>query len=736
MKALILILLITVVAAGQQRNTVISTPVPAPGTAGTVTLSLGEYNRLVELSNRKDKAPDEVPLPFVLSRAVFKLRVENQTLVGTVDIDGALLAKGSVKTPLTTALTILEAKQAGNPLPLLQEGPSHAAILNGPGPFAVSLGVAAPLTIEAGRASFTLPVPLASSSILTLELPGNHANVRVEPGLVTSRDTANGQTRIEAALEPGKPARIWWTTREIAAPVAQREVRFLSDVKSVVSVDDSQLRVTALCDINVIQGEAGEFKMSLPKGYELVTASGSTLESHEVSADNTLTLRVHDPARRNHQFLIAIERNNRETKAEAPVLAFADAQRETGELLVEGAGAMELKATESGGLRRMDVREAGAITRSLSRFPLQAAFRYNHRASEAPKLQIEWQQFSDADVLSAVAERATVTTLTNIEGRTLTEVSLRVRNHAQQFIKVDLPAGVQLLSAEVEGERVRPVEGADGVRVPLLRPRLDSSRPYTVSFVYYTSGARFAKSGAYNMDLPKLNIPVNVLTWEVSLPERLDVKQFGGNALSAELIPASIANNMLDADDDFSDATRSWSQVDLSTLEPGAVGGVIVDPNGAVIPGAEVIVTNTQTGTSLSTRSDDEGHWKLMGMQPGAVSVAISVPGFKKMVQDLNLLASKPARIGTTMEVASVSETVTVTADGADRNSRQIEEMVKKNQMAQLNTLSQNVFNLQRRVAGILPVAVEVPRSGKSYRFIRPLVMEEETRITFNYKSK
>jgi hypothetical protein len=45
-------------------------------------------------------------------------------------------------------------------------------------------------------------------------------------------------------------------------------------------------------------------------------------------------------------------------------------------------------------------------------------------------------------------------------------------------------------------------------------------------------------------------------------------------------------------------------------------------------------------------------------------------------------------------------------------------------------------LNLQRRVAGILPVAVEVPRSGKSYRFVRPLVMDEETRITFQYKSR
>src|SRR6185369_6409821 len=107
------------------------------------------------------------------------------------------------------------------------------------------------------------------------------------------------------------------------------------------------------------------------------------------------------------------------------------------------------------------------------------------------------------------------------------------------FMKVELPTGAQLLSAEVEGERVKPVEGADGSRVPLLRAGLDSSRAYTVSFVYQSSGSRFAKSGAYDMGLPKLDIPINLLTWEVSLPDRLDVKQFGGNALAAEYLPAA-----------------------------------------------------------------------------------------------------------------------------------------------------------------------------------------------------
>ena len=155
-------------------------------------------------------------------------------------------------------------------------------------------------------------MPLASTSLLTLELPGNHANVRVEPGLVTSTTSVNGNTIVEAALEPGKPARVWWTTREIAAPLAQREVRFLSDVKTVVSVGDSQVRVTAYCDITVIQGEAAEFKMALPTGYDLTAATGTTLESKDV-VNGTLTLRTHDPSKRNHQFLIAIECTNRDT---------------------------------------------------------------------------------------------------------------------------------------------------------------------------------------------------------------------------------------------------------------------------------------------------------------------------------------------------------------------------------------------------------------------------------------
>jgi hypothetical protein len=741
---LILIFLLTITTSAQHRNSPVDAVLPAPGSTGTVTLSLAEYDRLMELAARKPKPDDTAPLPFVLSRAAFKLKLVNQTLVGMVEIDGSLLQNGNVKAPLTTGLTILEARQSNNPLPLLQEGSAHAAILSGPGPFAVSLGIASGLIVDAGRASFILPVPAASTSLLTLELPGNHANVRVEPGLVTSRTSVNGNTIVEAALEPGKPARVWWTTREVAAPVAQREVRFLSDVKSVVSVGDSQIRLTVYCDVTVIQGEAAEFKVPLPAGYELTAASGTTLESHDANG-GTLTLRVHDPSKRNHQFLIAIERTNADAKVEAPMLAISGAQRETGELLVEGVGAMELVARESGGLRRMDFREAGAITRSLAHFPLQAAFRYNRRAADAPKLNLEWTQFPDANILSAVAERAIVTTLTTVEGKSLTEVTLRVRNHAQQFIKVELPAGAKLLSTEVEGQRVKPVEGSDGSRVPLLRPGLNSSRAYTVSFVYQNAGTRFTKSGAYDLGLPKLDIPINLLMWEVSLPDRLEVKQFGGNATAAELLPGAAQDFLTANTENYGDVDESsmivQNELQLSDLQPGQVGGIVTDVNGAVVPGAIVTVVNQQTGASLSTRSDTEGRWVIANASPGPMRIVVDSPGFKRMEHTMDLTTNtQPGIVGTTLQVGQISEVVSVT--GASNNLmsldgvRKMEEQARQSRALQLQTPSANVTNLQKRVAGILPVRIDVPKSGRSYRFVRTLVLDEETRISFNYKAR
>ncbi len=616
-------------------------PVPA---SGNVTLPLDEYNRLVELANKPARKLDTPPVPYTMKRADLKFRVANESVQGTVQLQGEILHKGATKIPLTTGMAILDARQEGKGLPLELENGTHTAVLTGPADFAVTLDAGLPLSIEAGRASFNLPVPSAGSVRLALVVPGDHTNVRISPGLITSRSSEKGQTAIEATLAPGQVANIWWTTRETAAPAVPKEVRFLSDVKTLVSVSEADIRVAALADIIVVQGEPSQFEMEVPAGFEITGATGASVESSEVEF-GVLTLKVASRAQRTHQFLISMEKSITATKADAPFLSFKNAQRETGEVLVEGAGTIELTAAESGGLKRMDFKEMNPYLRSLARFPMQAAFRYHKQPNEKPALAFEWTRFPDSSVLAAIAERAVVTTLVTTEGRSLTEIRLTIKNQAQPFLKVALPPGASILSAEVAGEKVKPVEGPDGNRVPLLRAGFRPVDSYTVSFVFMHSGAPFAKKGGSDLSLPKMDVPINLLQWEVFLPEQFKVKDFGGDAIATNLLPPS----------PLYAAAESYD---------GEAGRAMIAPVGQM-------------------------------------------------------------------------ETVQVMAESTEiRNSRQIEREARKNAEKQQMAASSNVTNLQQRVSGILPVRVDVPRAGNSYNFVRPLVLDEETKVTFTYKSK
>jgi hypothetical protein len=180
-------------------------PVPA---SGNVTLPLDEYNRLVELASKPAKKPDTPPVPYTMKRAELKLRVANESVLGTVQLQGEILHKGATKVPLTNGMAILDARQEGKGLPLELENGTHTAVLSGPADFAVTLDAGLPLSIEAGRASFSLPVPSAGSAQLALVVPGDHTYVRISPGIITSRSSEKGQTSIEATLVPGQFANI------------------------------------------------------------------------------------------------------------------------------------------------------------------------------------------------------------------------------------------------------------------------------------------------------------------------------------------------------------------------------------------------------------------------------------------------------------------------------------------------------------------------------------------------
>ncbi|HLZ40345.1 MAG TPA: carboxypeptidase-like regulatory domain-containing protein [Candidatus Sulfotelmatobacter sp.] len=721
----------------QEKSTL---PLPDPG---NVTLTLDEYNKLVEQAAKPPKKPDVAPLPYSIKHADVKLRVESEGVRGTIELAGEVFRKGFSKVPLTSGITILDADQNGKGIPLIQENGAHAALLPGPGEFSVALDTGIPLRIEPGRASFTLPAPAAGSVELALVIPGDHTLANVNPGLITNRKSQNGQTTIEATLVPGQPATFWWATREVVAPTVPREVRFLSDAKTLVSLSEAEMHVAVLADITVVQGEPAQFQVSLPAGYEVTGVTGSTLDSTENQA-GIMTLKVNSPGQRTHEFLISMERSFNGTAATAPFVSFKNTQRETGEVLVEGAGTMEIKATEGGGLKRMDVKEASPYLRSMAHFPPQAAFRYHRQPGEMPTLALDWVRFPDGSVLAAVAESAEVTTLVTSEGKSLTEVRLVVKNQAQPFLKVALPQDASILSAEVAGERVKPVQGPDGSRVPLLRPGFRTVDSYTVSFVFMHSGAPFAKKGGAELTLPNMDIPISLLNWEIFLPDRYKVKDFGGDVIAANRVPPAFHEQLVAGNEREAPAGNTF----MFRTSPGQMGGYVTDQSGAVVANARVTVTSQQTGVTRTAVTDAQGRWVVAGLPSGNYKAQTQASGFNSMVVNMNYDSSQPSMYDFRLNVAGVSETVEVTANAPQLETMSSSVSTSENGRrdydrpkslapgAVSESASANVVNLQKRVAGVLPVAIDVPRAGTSFSFVRPLVLDEETKVTFSYKSR
>lgn len=695
------------------------------GPAGTVTLPVGDYDRLLDRAAQPGPRTETPPVPAVIARADLRATVSGTTARGTLRIEGEVLERGQVKVPLVAGATLIEARTDGRPLPLLQEGDAHAAVLPGASPFTLVLEWTAPVTTSPGRATFTLPVPAGGTISATIDLPGDPADVRAEPGVITRRQNAAGRTSIDVAVEPARRTQVSWSVRETMPEAPRAEARSLADVKSLVTIGDADLRLVSLIDVTVVRGEPRTFEVRLPAGFEVSAITGTSLET-SAPRPGGVTLTVRDASQRHHQFLVSLEqpRGTASFKADTAFPSLVGTQREIGEIAIEAFGTVEVTAGGDPALRRMDVREVHSSLRSLARQPLLAAFRYQRRAEEARVLTLDVKRFADAPVIAAAAERAIATTLVTVEGRMLTEVQLTLRNRAQPFMKVTLPSGASMLSVEVAGETAKPVLGTDGTRVPLLRSGFRPDGPYNVSFVYLHSGQPLAKRGDVQMILPAMDVPVSVLEWELFLPDRVSAKPTAGNVIPAHLlgsIPYSTGYSR--------NAAQCTPPADIRALADWQIGGRVTDPVGCLIPGATITVRGTR-GFVQQVSTDVNGFYVIHNVPAGRVQVTAELQGFRAVERSF-VFHREPRQVDFQLEVAGLAETVTVASDAAAPPIAPRED----DEMKQVAP-SQNVQNLQRRVSGVLPVRIDVPRTGTAYRFVRPLVLEEQTDVTFRYKRR
>jgi hypothetical protein len=93
----------------------------------------------------------------------------------------------------------------------------------------------------------------------------------------------------------------------------------------------------------------------------------------------------------------------------------------------------------------------------------------------------------------------------------------------------------------------------------------------------------------------------------------------------------------------------------------GTISGIVTDPTGSSVAGAEILVANDATRVQFSGRSNDEGIYVISNLPPGSYRIQVSKAGFKTIIKpDITLNVQDALAINFALPLGSVSEIVTI----------------------------------------------------------------------------
>ncbi len=92
--------------------------------------------------------------------------------------------------------------------------------------------------------------------------------------------------------------------------------------------------------------------------------------------------------------------------------------------------------------------------------------------------------------------------------------------------------------------------------------------------------------------------------------------------------------------------------------------GTVVDPNGAVVPGATITARNTATGISRNTTSGSDGAYQILGLPPGTYNITAEGTTFKRtLFSDVKITVGQTAELKIALELGDQTALVTVSGD-------------------------------------------------------------------------
>ena len=149
-------------------------------------------------------------------------------------------------------------------------------------------------------------------------------------------------------------------------------------------------------------------------------------------------------------------------------------------------------------------------------------------------------------------------------------------------------------------------------------------------------------------------------------------------------------------------ATIAWGQSFTGTLS-----GTVQDSSGAVVPAAQIVLTNANTNERRAQQSNQDGSYLFALLPPGSYRLEADSAGFKKMIRpNVVVEVNQSLRIDIALEVGSATESVQVTAETPllQPNTSALGQVVDNRKIVEFPLAGRNTFALISLTAGAQPL--------------------------------
>jgi carboxypeptidase family protein/TonB-dependent receptor-like protein len=146
----------------------------------------------------------------------------------------------------------------------------------------------------------------------------------------------------------------------------------------------------------------------------------------------------------------------------------------------------------------------------------------------------------------------------------------------------------------------------------------------------------------------------------------------------------------------------------------GSISGVITDMSGAALPGADITVTQTETGLVRQLVSDSSGYYRALNLNPGQYRVVAGLPGFRVATVDrLVVTVSRDLRVDIELQLPIFDSEVTVRAETrrVDVGATAVGGVVSTQQISELPLNGRSFMQL----ASLQPGVVVSRGTGKGF---------------------